>query len=219
LAKPAFAAPKLNMNFPLARRHRDDDDETGARMEAASPDYYYRSLPWVIKTWLYFMTVVIPFGIVYWSFIGIFQSTAIQQIPIWKRVPFHNLLFLGMGCTLKSEFLARQALDSRGVLAKVKKPSISNNSSSNNINRCISRRKRGRSRGKVTNTSGLQRASSSFWDDFDRAMPKKSNSSIPKRGLERVDRHRSTMEIYQLHANDEKIGILSGGAGDGGDDD
>mgnify|MGYP005840773927 CR=1 FL=1 len=236
---PMTFSPKLNMAFPI-RRQRDDDDENGARMEAASPDYYYQSVQWVLKTWIYFLTVVIPFGIMYWSFIGLFHSTALQQIPIWKRVPFHNMLLLGMGCTLKSTFLARQALDSRGVLAKAQndrndnRPTVRRSTlySNSNNKRSIPKRDRNRSRSKsvlprkdtTSNRSGgsfsmlSQNATSSFWEDFDRVMPTR-NQSTPKRGLKRGDKLKSTLEIYQFHANDEKIGILMGGAGDGDEDD
>ena len=97
---------------------RTDDEDAGAQREAMSMDYYYQSIPWIIKTWIYFLTVVVPFTLLYYCFVGIFHSTTLQQIQFLQKVAFANMLFSGLGCTFRADFWARQTLDAKGVYAK-----------------------------------------------------------------------------------------------------
>ncbi|CAB9499240.1 expressed unknown protein [Seminavis robusta] len=102
---------------PAGKNSKKLDGENGAGMEAASLDYYYLSIPWIIKTWSYFLTVVVPFTILYYCFCGIFHSSALHQNVFLQKVCVANVLFNGLGCTWRTGFWARQALDARGIHA------------------------------------------------------------------------------------------------------
>lgn len=202
--------PSSSTNGYIPGVRRAPDDENGFKMEAAKPDYYYQSPQWVLKNWFYFLTVVLPLSMLYWCFIGLFHSATFQQLPIWKRAPIHNIFFLGMGCTLRSSFMARQALDSRGVNANT-------HVRVGRIRPKRSRHNRSRSRSKGAKRRGLgdaaMRKQRSFWDDIEKMVSVVRKPSLPKRGLHQYNNHASTLEIYEFHANDERVGVLLGGRG------
>ncbi|CAB9508209.1 expressed unknown protein [Seminavis robusta] len=102
---------------PTGKNSKKSDRENGAGMEAVSPDYYYLSIPWIIKTWSYFLTVVVPFTILYYCFCGIFHSSATHQNVFLQKVCIANVLFNGLGCTWRTGSWARQSLDARGIHA------------------------------------------------------------------------------------------------------
>lgn len=134
-----------NNNLPRLFNKRAPDDETGAQMEAMSMDYYYQSLPWIIKTWIYFLTVVVPFTLLYYCFVGIFHSTTLHSNPFLKHVSIANVLFNGLGCTFRSDFWARQALDAKGVHAKgVVLPMLGRTNTGSNRDKRLPRRNRSR---------------------------------------------------------------------------
>jgi hypothetical protein len=95
-------------------KNGDDDDAGGDLDDCVSVNT--QSIPWIIKTWIYFVTVVVPFTILYYCFVGIgHSSTTLHENPILRKVCFANILFNGMGCTYRTGFWAKQALDARGI--------------------------------------------------------------------------------------------------------
>jgi hypothetical protein len=101
---------------PFGKPKNGDDDDAGGDADCASLNN--QAIPWIIKTWIYFVTVVVPFTILYYCFAGICHSSALQETPILKKVYFANMLFNGLGCTYRTGFWARQALDAKGVYAE-----------------------------------------------------------------------------------------------------
>jgi len=139
----------LPLKFPFPRAA---NDENGLLFEAKHPDYYYQNVKWIIKSWIYFLTVVVPFASCYFCFVGIFHSATLTNNPLLKKVAFSNMLFCGLGCTFRSSFWARQTLDNRGVSSSACTASrgrshVNQNNSLHSRSSSRHDRKRSRSRG------------------------------------------------------------------------
>ena len=93
---------------------RQEGDENGLGFESEHHDFYYQSVIWILKSWMYFVTILIPFSLCYYMFVGIFQSTNISHNKLFQKIYFANILFYGNGCSWRGDFWARQSLDCKG---------------------------------------------------------------------------------------------------------
>jgi len=215
-------------NSSRARRSRfarePDSDMNGFRFDA---DLYCQSLPWIVKSWIYFVTVLTPLGFCYYIFVSIGSSTSLHHYFLLQKVSISNLLFVGLSCTWRTNFWAKQALDTHGGQSILGRGG--GGVSNNDILRNHSRLKttpagppsstddgggdgRRYSRGSKRTLSAV--AGPSVWDvekflESTRSSRRQQTGMTPAQKRPKFDKHASINEMYEFHEADEKVAMFT----------